>query len=577
MRSLLPPVLALAELLTAGCRMNDPAFRIDDTVVHIAATSDVHGMIFPYDFIQRERADHSLAHVYSYASKQRQSRDTLFFLLDNGDFLQGQPSVYYYNDVDTASVHLAARVMNFMGYDAGTTGNHDIEAGPEVYNRIREQFNFSWLAANAVDAGTGDPFFEPYTVLKAGRRKIVVLGLVTPGIPRWLPRTLWPGMEFLDMVETAREWVPRIMEKEKPDLMVGLFHSGLDPSYGNYPETFLNENASLLVAREVPGFNLVFAGHDHRASVQWVENVAGDTVLLVNPGSHARYAGEVTVRFRQRGPAVISGSLVNMKDYAPSEEFLERFDESFRIVTGYLDDTVTWLNSNLTALDGLFGPSGITSLIHRVQLDLSEATISLTAPLSITADLEKGPLLVSDLFRLYRYENLLYRMELTGEEIDGFLEFAAGNWFTTMTGPGDHLLLFDKGSIDRPRLANPYFNFSSAAGIDYRIDVTRPPGDRVDIIGLSDGTPFETSRNYGVAINSYRGSGGGGHLTRGSGIPASELQERISWTSEHDLRRYMLESLSEADTLYPVKLDNWEILPAHWVRMAAARDRKLLQ
>ena len=79
--------------------------------------------------------------------EQRENEDTLFFLLDNGDFLQGQPTVYYYNFMDTLSEHLSARVMNFMGYDTGSVGNHDIEAGPAVYDRIREEFNFPWLAA----------------------------------------------------------------------------------------------------------------------------------------------------------------------------------------------------------------------------------------------------------------------------------------------------------------------------------------------------------------------------------------------------------------------------------------------
>ena len=114
----------------------------ESNIIKIAVTSDVHGMIFPQDFIGRETSDHSLAHIYNYVCEQRENEDTLFFLLDNGDFLQGQPTVYYYNFMDTLSEHLSAGVMNFMHYDAGSVGNHDIESGPAVYDRIREEFNF---------------------------------------------------------------------------------------------------------------------------------------------------------------------------------------------------------------------------------------------------------------------------------------------------------------------------------------------------------------------------------------------------------------------------------------------------
>ena len=190
--------------------------------------------------------------------------------------------------------------MNYLQYDAGTVGNHDLEAGPAVYNKIRSGFDFPWLAANAIRSESGEPYFDPYAMVQAGRMKIAVFGLITPGIPNWLPKNLWPEMEFRDMVETAQEWIPRIMEEEDPDLVVGLFHSGTDSSYGGSPEPFLNENAVLRVAGKVPGFDIIFAGHDHQVGSQWVVNMLGDSVLVIDPGSHARYAGEATITFGRR-------------------------------------------------------------------------------------------------------------------------------------------------------------------------------------------------------------------------------------------------------------------------------------
>jgi 2',3'-cyclic-nucleotide 2'-phosphodiesterase/3'-nucleotidase len=226
----------------------------------------------------------------------------------------------------------------------------------------------------------------------------------------------------------------------------------------------------------------------------------------------------------------------------------------------------------MRGLDALFGPSSMLSLIHRVQLELSGADLSFTAPLSLSATLREGPLLVSDMFQLYRFENMLYTMELSGAEVEGFLEYAAGLWFKHMYGPRDHLLLFDP---DREgTLANPYYNFSSAAGINYTVDVSKPAGQRMSILGFSNGAPFLASETYRVAINSYRGNGGGGHLTRGAGIPAEELAGRITWSSDKDLRFYLMEYLSSKDTLRPETDSNWDIIPAEWLEIATENDLK---
>jgi 2',3'-cyclic-nucleotide 2'-phosphodiesterase/3'-nucleotidase len=561
-----PVVLAFLIFSTACEQEND--------TIRIAVTTDVHGMIFPQDFIEREPSDYSLAHIYNYACEQGDKEDTLFFLLDNGDFLQGQPTVYYYNFMDTLSQHLSARVMNFMEYDAGSVGNHDIEAGPAVYDRIREEFTFPWLAANAVYTATGKPYFEPYTMLEAGRKRIAVLGMITPGIPHWLPKNLWPEMEFRDMVETAQEWVPRIIAKEKPDLLVGLFHSGTDASYGGNMQSYLNENAVVLVAEQVPGFDVIFAGHDHRVSVQWVSNTEGDSVMIIDPGSHGRFAGEATISFGPDGKR-ITGENIPMKEYEASPYFIQQFAPEYKTISEYLQDTITWLAEDMAGLDAIFGPSSMMSLIHQVQLELSGAQISFTAPLSLSAVLKEGPLLVSDMFKLYRFENMLYAMKLTGKEIDGFLEHAVGNWFNTLSGPEDHLLQFEKGNPGR--LAHPYYNFSSAAGINYWVDVSKKPGDRVQIESLSDGSPFREEATYRVAVNSYRGNGGGSHLTTGSGISSDELSSRIEWSTDRDLRYYLMEFLSKQDTLYLNLMDNWRCVPERLTKDLLRSDRLTLE
>ncbi len=121
-------------------------------------------------------------------------------------------------------------------------------------------------------------------------------------------------------------------------------------------------------------------------------------------------------------------------------------------------------------------------------------------------------------------------------------------------------------------LVQRYYNFSSAAGINYTVDVTKPDGERVNIISLSDGSPFELNKIYKVAINSYRGNGGGGHLTKGAGIPEEELSKR----ADKDLRFYMMKWIVQKKKITPKIIGNWKVVPQNYWELGKKRDYKIL-
>jgi 2',3'-cyclic-nucleotide 2'-phosphodiesterase/3'-nucleotidase len=268
-----------------------------DITLKIIHTSDVHGAILPFDFINNNAVDFGLAHVYTYVKQERSNEEQELILLDNGDVLQGQPTVYYANFMDSIGHHIIPEVMNYMGYDAGTVGNHDIEAGPNIYNHMVEAFNFPWLSANIVDKRTGLPYFKPYTVITRQGIRIAVMGLTTPGVTKWLSPSLWPNMQFVDMVDAAKMWMDSIRIKENPQVIIGLFHSGHNAAYEDSdPDAPLNENASLLVGQQVPGFDALFIGHDHERMVKKIVNCHNDSVLVVDPGSQATHISDVTIK-----------------------------------------------------------------------------------------------------------------------------------------------------------------------------------------------------------------------------------------------------------------------------------------
>jgi len=555
--------------------------------ISIVETTDMHGVILPYDFIEKEKLNASLASSFTYIKKTRPEKDATI-LLDNGDNLQGQPEVYYYNFIDTVSPHFLAEVMNFIGYDAGTVGNHDVEAGHSVYDRLVKEYNFPLLAANAVDIKTGKPYFKPYTIIIKDEIKIAVFGLITPAIPTWLPPELYAGIEFRDMVETAKLWMPEIL-KEKPDLIVGLFHSGWDKSETGIKNSDpSNENGSAAVAYNVPGFDIIFNGHDHKVANEKFVNSAGDTILILNGGSRSENLAQADITFSSKKikgklQRNISGKIVKVADFKPDPEFVAKFAPQNEKISEYVNRVIGNSAVTISSRDAYFGSSAFIDMIHTIQLEITGADISFAAPLSFDVEISKGPITVGDMFKLYRFENMLYTMRLSGEEIRKYLEFSYSDWLNTMKGPGDQLLKFRTGKDGKPVLTNgkawlknQSYNFDSAAGIEYTVDVSKPEGSRILIKGFSDGRPFDNNKMYKVAVNSYRGNGGGGLLTEGAGISKEELRSRLIASTDRDLRYYILKSIELKKTVNPEPLNNWKIIPEKWVTSAKSKEYVLL-
>ena len=186
---------------------------------------------------------------------------------------------------------------------------------------------------------------------------------------------------------------------------------------------------------------------------------------------------------------------------------------------------------------------------------------------------------MSDMFKLYRYENKIYTLRMTGEEIRRHLEMSYDLWVNTMKSPDDHIMqLSTRTTNDQQRLGfkNLTFNFDTAAGIDYVVDVTKPDGQKVHILQFSDGRPFDEKAWYTVAMNSYRGNGGGELLTHGAGIPLDSIPGRITYMSDLDQRHYLTQKIEREGTVTPKALNNWRFVPEDWTRQALERDRKLI-
>ena len=541
-------------------------------------TSDVHGSFFPYDFINRKPKAGSLARVATYVNQLRSQHGENVILLDNGDILQGQPVNYYSNYVDTTSANIAAQVVNYLRYDAQTIGNHDVETGHRVYDKWVSATHCPILGANVIDTKTNKPYLKPYTI--RGGPRIAIIGLLTPAIPNWLGENLWSGLRFEEMVSSARQWMRVVKEQEKADIVIGLFHSGKD---GGITTPHYKEDAALAVAREVPGFDVVFFGHDHTRYADAVTNSEGKLVACLDPANNAMSVAQADLQLvKKKGRWCVKESqwkLVDVADLPVDNEFVDHFSAFNETVKAYANRVIGTFENTISTRDSYFGNSAFNDLILNLELSITKADVAFNAPVSFDVAIKKGPVRVADMFNLYKYENQLFVMRLTGKEIRKALEMSYDLWVNTMTSPNDHLLLLDsqtRGDQQRLGFKNFSFNFDSAAGIDYEVDVTKPNGQKVKVLKMSNGEPFDENKYYKVAVNSYRANGGGELLTRGAGIAKDDLDDRIVWRSEFDLRHYLMEEIKRLGTLNPQPNTNWRFVPEQWTQEAAKRDRQLL-
>ncbi len=310
-RSVVVFVIALIYILNRFVFSDKPKQLI------IIETSDVHGTLFPYNFLQdrtENRGYLAAAHIID-SIRNIYSDDQLLYI-DCGDLLQGNPLTDYYNFQDTLTPHPIIGVLNDLSLDAFIVGNHDIEQGEKVWKRCRKQSRFPWLAANVTASGNPDSIiFTPYKIFEKGGIKIGVLALTTPAIPNWLPPSTYKGMEFGDMVSSCQKWLPRV--KEEADIVIGAFHSGVNPQKQKpgYPQEVPEENAAGIIAKQFNDFAVILTGHQHKFIPEKPIVVPGDSSLIIMPGSKAKVVGliKLTYKMVDGKPVIIKKEAKNIK------------------------------------------------------------------------------------------------------------------------------------------------------------------------------------------------------------------------------------------------------------------------
>ena len=546
----------------------------------LLTTNDVHGRYFDSLYVADETVN-ALTNIAWYADSIRTADgpDNVI-LLDAGDCLQGDNAAYYFNYIDTTSTHLFARMTEYIGYDAVVVGNHDIETGHKVYDRMVRTMKVPFLAANAIRTDDGKPYFQEYVTLKRHGLNITVIGFTNPNIKGWLSPGLWEGMTFESLIPMAQETVDRVVAKEKSDVVIVAVHAGTGAGDGA-----VLESQGLDLFQSLRGVDFVVTAHDHRPVIY-----QNDSICLINAGSHCRNLGVGTVTLKVENGEVVSRSLkaellpVDKKNV--DVKMREVFREDFEAVKAFTLKEVGQLRTDLRTRDAYSGMSDYLNLIHTLSLGCTPAQISFAAPLTFNGFIEAGTLVYNDLFTIYPYENQLFVVRMSGKEIKDYLEYSYNAWINTVSSSDDRLLKI----TDRPdprtgqkswSFINRSYNFDSAGGLVYTVDVTKPHGQRISIKSLADGSAFEESSEYNVAMTSYRASGGGSIMREGAGIDTDNIASRV--VAYHpEIREILYDYLMNNGEISPEKIGDpavighWKFIPESLAEKALQRDMDLL-
>ncbi|MCQ2068410.1 MAG: bifunctional metallophosphatase/5'-nucleotidase [Bacteroidaceae bacterium] len=548
---------ALVCVAVAGC-------SDDGTVtVRVVSTSDIHGRIFDKDCVTGDEREGSMAKFSTFLNRQRKEYRNVIYL-DAGDMLQGSVDVYQDVTAQYRRPSLAAAAFNSLGCYATVLGNHDFSVGVPSYDRFFRSIECPVLGANVYFDAPGD-YLPPYRIYETKGVRIAILGMSTPLSNIQQPKDR-RELDVADITESAKYWMPILKEEEKADVVIGLFHSGYD---GGRNEDGITENVVRKILGEVPGFNLILFGHDHRARCLKSVDCNGDSVLLLNTGPFMTNAGvaTVTVTGAKTGNPVIrtDGQLVNITGEIPDKKFMKQLSGWYDDVKEYSDSVMGVLANPLDANSILWDRSSLMDFLHSIQMRFGGAEVSLASPGFNRNCFPAGEIRGKDMFDLYSSDNFMVSVQMKGSEIRTILENSASQYYNTVTNGNGGLLKSRRRSLS---------NLVTAAGIRYEIDVTKPEGKRIRIISMSDGTPFDPGRMYRTTINSYQYFGT--TLPRVIGITPNEMRKRLNSSSPADIRFYMITALSlsrEMDQPYSVKeMTDWKLVPQGIVSECLAKD-----
>ena len=253
----------------------------------ILHTNDTHSTIFPIneqlpDTMKAGRGGF-LRRLAMLKEERQKHPDLLYF--DSGDFCQG--SAYYTMFKGDVEVGL----MNQMGIDASTIGNHEFDFGLENMARIFKMANFPILCTNYDFTGTVmEGICKPWIIIHRNGVKIGVFALC-PKLSGLVSNKNCQGVKYLDPAKVALETATMLKEKQKCDMVICISHLGWE-NYRAEDDLYMIKNSR--------NIDLVLGGHTHTfmPTLEYEKNMDGKPVPVDQNGKHAIFVGKLVVNLK---------------------------------------------------------------------------------------------------------------------------------------------------------------------------------------------------------------------------------------------------------------------------------------
>ena len=519
--------------------------------LQILATSDTHGKFDPWDYAANKEDTTGSVAQQATAIKQLRTADTL--VIDAGDTIQGNSSQLFLED----DVHPMVAAMNAIGYDVWVTGNHEYNYGMDTLQKIMAEQNAKVLTGN-VYAPDGTPLADGYTIVRKKDLKIGLIGMVTPNITRWDAVNL-TGWTVTNPVDECRKIIDQI--KDQVDVLIGVMHMDTENEYGVYGSGVTD------LANACPEFDVIIAAHGHKEipgeeinGVLVIENKnAGATMSEIHLQLQRQWNGRWKVVGR-------SSESLQIANYEPDPELvalLAPYDERAKadavIPIGELrggnmapDNEVENIPSPMVQ------DTALLDFINEVQLYYTGAQVSATAMTSMTGQMREGTIRKCDLTSIYTYENTLYKLQMNGAQLRDYMEWSAA-FFKTWQ-PGDLTIAFDPSTR--------YYLYDAFEGVNYEIDISQEPGNRILNLTWPDGTPVADTDVFTIAVNNYRATT---QLLIAADIfaPGEPLPQMLEIDVRGDLggiRELLGEYIQtvKGGVIEPKVNNNWKILGNNW-------------
>jgi 2',3'-cyclic-nucleotide 2'-phosphodiesterase (5'-nucleotidase family) len=578
-------------------------FFAESIELQILATSDLHGRFLPYDYaLNQPDYSGSLAQVATIIRELKSENPSNTILIDNGDTIQENLSHIFLDD----AIHPMIFALNEMNYDVFVLGNHEFNYGIPTLKKVMRQFVPKDEDPNSVLCGNvynpdGTRLAAPYKIVTTEDGiKVGIIGMVTPNITRWDAANLKDYI-VVDPVDEVRIAVAQL--KGKVDVIVGAFHMGLEQEYDTYGSGVLD------ILKITPDLDVVILGHAHQKIAEMyyyngkiyraingkifderendiTQEVKLNGTLLVEPASRGGVVSQVVLELEKKDDKfeIVDKRSAN-HDVKTSSGYVQPDKELTRKLKPFHYKALDYANEEIGFLVGgplvpedeikgipqvWIQPTALLDLINSVQMYFGEQVIdrkidvSAAAAFREDANIKEGPIKRSDISLIYKYDNTLYVLEVTGSQLKKYMEWSVS--FYNQYQPGD-LTIYFNGNI-------PGYNYDIFKGVYYEIDISKPVGERIVNLRRSDGTPIKDQDVLTLTVNNYRANTQ--LLTYGPVFKEGEpLPKLLGRTEDHpdfsaisggDLRKLIEKYIIEVKNgvLRPEYEENWKIIGNDW-------------